>query len=82
MCEVYIMTEQEWLDIFAGNLQSLMDEYNYNQSELARAIDVDQSTISRYLRAERMPTPRVLVNILYEFDCDLGDILDFGSRIE
>ena len=78
--KVYI-SEQEWLETFAGNLQTMMDEKGYTQSSLARAIETDQSTISRYLRAERMPSIKNLVNIMIELDAQVEDLLDFGSRV-
>lgn len=78
--KVYI-SEQEWLETFAGNLQSMMDERGYTQSSLAQAIGTDQSTVSRYLKAERMPSIKNLVNIMIELDARLEDVLDFGSMV-
>ena len=75
------ISEQEWLETFAANLESLMIEHGYTQSSLAEAINSDQSTISRYLRAERMPSVKNLVNIMIVLDGRLEDILDFGAKV-
>ena len=75
------ISEQEWLETFAGNLRSLMEEQGYTQESLARAIGVQQPTVSRYLKAERMPEIRILANIAIGLDARLEDILDFGAKV-
>lgn len=76
------MTEQEWLDIFSRNLVDLMQERGYSQAELADATGLSASVISYYMRGLRMPGVRALVNIAYELDVDLNELMDFGDRIE
>lgn len=77
------MTELEWMKTFAGNLQSLMDEEDMSQSELARRTGISQGTISRYLNAQCMPSVNALVNIAYVFKgCDIYDILFFYKPME
>ena len=76
------ISEQEWLDIFGDNLISLMTEYGYTQGMLARSLNVSKSTISNYVNKVQMPGPRMLVNLAYEFDISLDELMDFGGRIE
>lgn len=76
------MTETEWLDIFADNLQSLMQERGYTQGDLADETGLDQTTISRYLNKQRIPTVRAIVNLAFTLDCDISELIDFGDRIE
>ena len=77
------MTELEWMRIFAGNLQSLMDELEMSQSELSRRTGISQGTISRYLRAETMPSVNALVNIACVFPwATINDLLCFYERLD
>lgn len=77
------MTEFEWMKIFAGNLQSLMDERQMSQSELSRRTGISQGTISRYLRAETMPSVNALVNIAYVFPwATINDLLCFYEKLD
>lgn len=77
------MSEVEWMDIFAGNLRSLLEENHMTQQDLANATGISKATISRYLKAQCMPSVNALVNIAYEFPCaDIGDLLCFDDKIE
>lgn len=77
------MTEMEWMDIFAGNLQSLMDEENMSQNELARRTGISQGTINRYLHGKCMPSVNALVNIAHVFKgCVITDLLYFYKPME
>lgn len=76
------MTEIEWIDIFRDNLKELMCDRGYNQYDLADEAGLSQSSLSRYLKGERMPTVRSIINLAYVLDCDIADLLDFGDRIE
>lgn len=75
------MSEFEWLSIFGDNLKSLLKEAGMTQEELANATGLSKSTISRYIHKEQIPTIRAIINISYELDCDLNDLIDFGDRI-
>lgn len=77
------MTELQWMRIFAGNLQSLMDEERMSQNELAKRTGLTQGTISRYLSAQCMPSVNALVNIAHVFKgVEITDLLYFYDRIE
>lgn len=69
------MTEVEFIDIFKGNLKSLMDEAGYNQQELAQEAKIDQSTISKYLNGTRMPSVRALNNIAIALNCTVDELI-------
>lgn len=69
------MTEVEFIDIFKGNLKSLMDEVGYNQQELAQEAKIDQSTISKYLNGTRMPSVRALNNIAIALNCTVDELV-------
>lgn len=69
------MTEVEFIDIFKGNLKSLMDKAGYNQQELAQEAKIDQSTISKYLNGTRMPSVRALNNISIALNCTIDELI-------
>ena len=75
------MTEVEFIDIFADNLRDVMKEQGYNVSNLSEAINVSESTISRYLNKQTMPTIKNLINICMETGLDLNDLIPFYERI-
>lgn len=79
-----MLTEQQWLEIFADNLRSLMNESNMSQRELSRISGVSEAAISKYLNAKCMPSVNALANIAYAFPCaSLEDFLVFSDdRIE
>ena len=77
------MSEVEWMDIFAANLQSLMDEERMSQNELARKTGISQGTISRYLNRQCMPSVPALVNIAHVFrGVEITDLLYFYKPME
>ena len=76
------MTEEEWLDIFAENLESIMNERGYTQSRLARVLRISQSSVSSYLNKRKMPSAKVLVNMALEFEEDFSDFVNFGDFID
>lgn len=75
-------SEKEWLDIFADNLMEIIEEQGYTQTEFAKAVGVSKTTLNRYLRKERMPSIRFIINVSYELNIDFMDLIDFGGRIE
>lgn len=75
------MTEQEWIDIFGDNLRDILKEYGYTQRDLADAIGVTESTISRYINKQRMPTVPILINMSLELGIELDEFAIFGDRI-
>ena len=75
------MTEQEWRERFAENLQAYMDAYGYSQRGLADEIGISESAISRYLSAQQVPKGTILLNMAYTLDCTVDDLIDFYERI-
>lgn len=69
------MKESEFNRVFGDNLRYSLHYANMTQRELADAIGVDESTVSRYLRGYLMPTAKNIVNIAYVLDCDISDLI-------
>lgn len=75
------MSELEWMEIFGDNLRSLLEEKGYSQRDLANAIGVSESTVSSYINKQKIPGVKALINIAYEFDLTMNELMDFGDRI-
>ena len=75
------MTETEWLDIFSKNLIEMMNNVGMSQRDLAKETSLDESTISRYINRERIPTVKAIINISVALCCDIDDLIFFGDYI-
>lgn len=75
------LTEVEWLDIFAGNLISLMRDARMTQRELADASGVSEATISKYVNKQQMPNVKAVVNIAYALNVDLEELVPADEMI-
>lgn len=75
------MSEKEFLDIFSDNLRDLMNELEIGQNELARALGVKHSTISRYLNKQRLPSLMMFVNICIALECNPDELVPMYEYI-
>ena len=75
------MTEQNYLEAFAYNLDYIMQDEGINQSELAKRNNIGKSTISKYLNAKQMPTMKTISNICYALGCEFEDIIPLTSSL-
>lgn len=75
------MTEQNYLEAFAYNLDYIMQDEGINQSELAKRSNIGKSTISKYLNAKQMPTIKIISNICYALGCEFEDIIPLTSSL-
>lgn len=76
------MTELEWLQIFGDNLADMLNDARMTQRELADETGLSESSISNYIKKNKIPGIKALINISYALDCDVSDLIDFGDRIE
>lgn len=76
------MTEKEWLDTFGENLMGMLNEARMTQRDLAEVSGISRPSISRYLSGQMAPSFKAIINIAYALDCDVCDLIDFGSIIE
>lgn len=76
------MSEVEFISIFADNLRDLMKSQGISQRELSRESGIDNAAISRYLKKDRIPTVRSLINISLALDCDLDDLVPTYDFVE
>lgn len=75
------MTEMDYLESFAYNLNYIMRDESVSQSELARRSKISKGTISKYLNAKQMPTMKAISNICYALDCEFEDIIPLTSSL-
>ena len=71
------MTDLEWMELFAENLKSLMDDRGITQHELAEISGCSDSTISRYLKKRQIPNAPTITRLAYALDCDVAELIDF-----
>lgn len=76
------MSETEWLDIFSKNLVEMMNNVGMSQRDLAKETSLDESTISRYINKQSIPTVKAIINISVALCCDIDDLIFFGDYIE
>lgn len=62
---------------FSKILQQKMKEKNISQVELARAIDVSDTTVYRYMRGLAIPRPLLMTRIIKVLNCSQDDFYDF-----
>ncbi len=65
---------------FAERLRNLLQQSGHTQADLARLADVDQSSISRYLRGECEPNLRQLRSIAEAFRVPVAILVGEDSR--
>lgn len=75
------MTEQEWLDIFAEELEAKINEYGTTQTEFAEDCGLAKSTVSRYLNGQAVPSIFALINMSHVLGCSIDELADFGRRV-
>lgn len=60
---------------FSRNLKKLMLEKNVKNIDLAKALNVNKSNITRYLNGEMTPSYDLLEKIKNYFNCSYDDLL-------
>lgn len=60
---------------FQSNLKVLMLKKNIKNIDLAKALNLNKSTITLYLNGQRMPTYEILEMLKNYFDCSYDDLL-------
>ena len=69
------VSELEFIKEFSYNLKDAMREYDITQEELAEYSGFSQSTISRYLKGECMPSLKAICNLCCVFECEMSDLV-------
>lgn len=76
------MTELEWLNEFGERLKKMLETSGISQKELAKGTGLSEGAISNYINGRRIPSVKALINMSYELDCTLDELMEFGDRID
>lgn len=76
------MKETVWREKFAEKLAEKMNEKGYSQSALANKAKLTQPAISNYLLGQSTPNVRAVINLSHALKCTIGELVDFGERIQ
>lgn len=70
-------------EVFAENLRNKLYERNRSQAELAKALDVSQVIVSRWVNGISMPRANKIDGICTYLRCDRADLLtDHTQEVE
>ena len=69
------MSEVQFMRQFGINLRFLLADSLMTQKELAEDTGISESTISRYIRGEIMPTIKNAASIVYSLGCEWEELI-------
>lgn len=70
-----MMSEIQFMIRFGENLQFLLEDAWMSQKDLAEDTGISESTISRYIRGDIMPTIKNVAKIVYSLGCDWEELI-------
>lgn len=75
------MTELTVMRDFGRNLADILEEYRMTQKELSEDTGISESTITRYIRGECMPSLKNIINIMIALECDFEELVDIPDHV-
>ena len=76
------MSQDEWREIFGGNLSDILEETGISQNELAKMTGLSKSRISDYINGYSTPSVFSIINMAYALELDISEFIDFEETIE
>ena len=76
------MTELELMRRFGLNLKKMLEYNNETQRDLVEYTGISEATISYYIRGERMPSLKNVINIACALDCELNELIDICEFVD
>lgn len=76
------MKEASFRASFGSDLKFAMKSAKVSQRELALRSGLNQSTISRYINGEQIPTLTAFINITNALECEPDELVNFYETIE
>jgi transcriptional regulator with XRE-family HTH domain len=76
-----VMTDYEWLEEFAANLEYCMKDAYMTQRELADTSGLSEATISKYLKRQQMPSVKAIINLSSALDIDVQELMPWCTRM-
>ena len=71
--------ELVWRKKFGNKLKRLIHKKDMTQGEFAEELGVIDTTISKYITGERMPSPYRIQQIVNVLDCNINDLFDVDN---
>ena len=72
------MTEEQFKLLFSEKLKSKIKQAGITSRELAKKVDLEEVTISRYCNGTRMPNIYFAYNIANALNTSVSELMDFG----
>lgn len=66
---------------FGRRLRTVVKSRGYTQRQLSRHLDVSEQAVSRYIRGDRMPNSRVLMQLAISLDVSADYLLGLKENI-
>jgi transcriptional regulator with XRE-family HTH domain len=73
--------EDEWLEIFSAKIKRALIEQGLNQGQLAMMSNISDTALSSYIRREKIPGARAIINIAHALDMTVDELIDYGADI-
>ena len=77
-----MFNESEFAQLIGDAIKDWLEDSWMTQKELAYETGIAESTISRYIHGDIMPSLKNLVNIAVALDCDFNDLIRVYDYIE
>lgn len=69
------------IEVFSENLRTKLDEKRKSQKDLAKALDVTEASVSRWVNGEQYPRPAMVDRIAQYLMCSVDDLTASKQRI-
>lgn len=69
------MTNKELANDISINIKKRMEQIDMTPAELSKLSNVHKSTLSHYLKGNRVPSIKDIVRIAYALKCKIGDLV-------
>lgn len=73
--------EDEWRALFAAKVKRALIDQGLKQGQLAMMCGLSDQAISTYLRREKSPGIKAILNISHALDMSVDELIDYGADI-
>ncbi len=68
------------LSKFAETLEELISDFGINRKELARTVNIDAASVTKYLQAQTVPTVKNIVKLADYFNCSVDFLIGLNDE--
>lgn len=76
------MSEMDWMRQFSEVLKDQLEYNDMTQRDLADQACISESAISAYIRMQKIPSLRSIINICWVLGIPTDDLINYGKKIE